>query len=214
MIPTMSKLDESAERVAMSIRTGSNGEMVAEVSRESGRRYVHVGLRGQERGKKSLGRIALFMKGDEPYVDLGELSRDFKPEVVEHIARGMKLPMAELRGRDDARFILGNCKEVALVSDLADAALRAGTLVAPKYPKTEAPEADLEAFVRGLLAQAEQQRPGLGAKVRAKLGEDKVIRTSDKLGWLARGAGLEHTPKGKSGHATSGRYRKGSKVKA
>lgn len=187
---------DAANRVAMAIRTGSNGQLVAGVVWVSvDEQRVDVLLvkgPGQKSGRVPLGRIVVMRDPDAcTHVDFGELHRDFAKEIVEHVVRGRDLPFAELRGRDEARVIIETQTipvRALIASHLADAALTADVHLSPG-----ATEEQREEFVRGLLEQGEQMLPGMRGEVQAKLGEDKGMLLAPAFSWLVKGAGI--TPK-------------------
>jgi hypothetical protein len=186
---------QAAHRIAMSIRTGSNGQLTAAVEWVSAeQQLVRVGLVKSKGVAESIGKITVFVGtiSGPVQVDFDELRSDFLPEVTEHVVKGLNVPHAEMRGRDETLtvFQLGSYTGRAiLVSHIADTALIAGA-----HLDKDSTEEQLEQFVRGLLEQAERMHPGMRAEVQAKLGEDKGMLLSPKLTWLVKGAALTPRP--------------------
>lgn len=178
---------DAAERIAMAIRTGSNGQLSAVVEWCSvSMQQVWVGMSSQP--KERLGGILLTRGANGPDIDLGELREDFAVEITTHVVKGLNTPWAELCGRDVARAIIdqeraaGRKEPVALLAGAAHSAdVRLGV---------RADAVTLEQFARGVVEQAEQMVPGLAALVREKLCEDGATLASPWLTWLVRGAGL------------------------
>lgn len=189
-------LIKASERVTFGIRTGSNGQMVAWGKRRSGEEVYDVTV--QLRGGKALGVLRVFVMNDQPHIDMGELDKAFLPEVTEYIAEGLRLPFPALHGRENGATIVevhrGKGQE-RLAAELARLALSALEM----YGDERDTDDDREAYVRGIVTQAEKMIPGLADVVRAKLREDHVVTTSETFAWLAKGAGLveEGKPKGK-----------------
>lgn len=185
-------LIKASERVTFGIRTGSNGQMIAWGKRRSGEEVYDITV--QLRGGKALGVLRVFVMNEQPHIDMGELDKAFLPEVTEYIAAGLRLPFPELHGRENGTITVGVHRgkgQEHIVAGLARITL-AGC---EAYDS----DVDREAYVRGIVIQAEKMVPGLADAVRAKLREDHVVTSSETFAWLANGAGLveESVPKWK-----------------
>lgn len=190
----MSSLQEAADKVALGIRTGSNGAITTMVVWTGpDRRTAHVRLSLPNNGKsKPIGHLVLTWQDNQPYIDTDKLEPGFLPEITEHIARCLNTSMRVLKGRNEALVLVSTFGQGdKAVEHITDALLRLPSLLGSAGvdgPKGQ--QVCLE-FAQGMLEQLDAIAPTTKQAVIKRIKADHVLRGSTAFRWLMTAMGIK-----------------------